>query len=533
MKTRTPASVSISGYIKELPPIPVSTGMYEVFDRFRNNKEATFFPVVDDRGFPLGVVREYDLKDFTYGMFGRELIKREPLKRFITPCLTVAVDTPVEDILRLAPSNENPDGVILLDNGKYLGIVLNAALLFLFEENRKQTRVRLLQAQKMESIGTLAGGIAHDFNNILMPIIGYAELLKHFITKKDSPELNFIDQIITAGTRARDLVAQILKFSRQSSEEKTCIHLATVVSEVLDLLRSSLPTTIEIRQRNGASRDTICASATEIHQVLMNLCANSAHAMRETGGVLEVGLADHYGPPLGWSDDSDASLGDCLRLTVRDTGHGIDPALLGRIFDPFFTTKKQGEGTGMGLAVVHGIVKGCGGAISVESSPGAGAAFHVYFKKTAPAQIEADASVDPDAAIPDGGISILFVDDEPMITSMAEEMFSILGISASCMTDSREAYDIFAANPGTFDAVVTDQTMPGLTGIELAKKLIGLRPGLPVVLCTGYSETVSAEIAKSMGVAEYLPKPVDFEKLKRILIALVDKARANQSAAPA
>lgn len=517
-------SMNISRYIKYLTPIPVAAGMYDVFGLFRNNKEATFFPVVDASGAPIGVVREYNLKDYTYGMFGRELIKRESIKRFITPCLTVSVDMPLEDILRLSPSNENPDGVVVLKEGVYAGIVLNSSLLWLFEENRKQTRARLLQAQKMESIGTLAGGIAHDFNNILMPIIGYAELLKHFVKKKDSPQLNFIDQIITAGNRAKDLVAQILKFSRQSSEEKTHVRLSMVVSEVLDLLRSSLPKTIEIRMSLDASHDSICASATEIHQVLMNLCANSAHAMRETGGILEVKLTDHSGPLIGWSGDSDADVSGSLRLTVRDTGHGIDPAVICRIFDPFFTTKKQGEGTGMGLAVVHGIVKGCGGAISVETGLGAGAAFHIYFPKSYPVAAKDQTPCDIDTVETKRDVSILFVDDEPMITAMAEEMFTILGFSASCVTDSRDALDIFSANPEKFDVVVTDQTMPGLTGVELAKKLIALRPGLPVVLCTGYSEIVSAEIAKSMGVAEYLTKPVDFEKLKRIILRLTSNA---------
>jgi signal transduction histidine kinase/CheY-like chemotaxis protein len=517
------AAMNISRFVKFIPPIPVTAGMYDVFGLFRNNKEATFFPVVDAGGSPLGVVREYNLKDYTYGMFGRELIKREPIKRFITPCLTFSVDTPLEDVLRLSPSNENPDGVIVIKDNAYAGIVLNSSLLFLFEENRKQTRARLLQAQKMESIGTLAGGIAHDFNNILMPIIGYAELLKHFVKDKESPQLSFIDQIITAGNRAKDLVAQILKFSRQTSGEKTYVRLATVVSEVLELLRSSLPKTIDIRMSIDATHDTICASATEIHQVLMNLCANSAHAMRKTGGILEVKLTDHIGPLLGWSEDADTCLADALRLTVRDTGHGIDPTLLGRIFDPFFTTKKQGEGTGMGLAVVHGIIKGCGGAISVESNLGAGAAFHIYFPKSHDPICEPAPPSDTTVILPRKTVMVLFVDDEPMITAMAEEMFTLLGFSSSCVTDSKVALDIFLAEPEKFDAVVTDQTMPGLTGTELAKKLMEIRPGLPVILCTGYSEVVSAEIAKAMGIAEYLTKPVDFEKLKRIIIQLVNR----------
>jgi two-component system, cell cycle sensor histidine kinase and response regulator CckA len=517
--------MNILNYIKHLPPIPFSAGMYDVFSIFRHNKEATFFPVVNDQGAVMGVVREYDLKDYTYGMFGRELIKRETITRFITHSLIVEINTPLEEVLRLSASNENPDGIVVTNNGSYDGIVLNTGLLWLFEENRKLTRARLLQAQKMESIGTMAGGIAHDFNNILMPIMGYAELLQKFTKKKDTTQISYINQIITAAERARDLVAQILKFSRHGSEEKTQVSLAAMISEVLELVRSSIPKTIEIRVSIETKNHTVCANTTEIHQVLMNLCSNASHAMRERGGILQIILADHTGALLGWSEDTELPGPSCVRLTIRDTGHGIKSEILRRIFDPFFTTKKQGEGTGMGLSVVHGIIKGCKGVISVESEEGAGTAFHIYLPAIAPAENTETVVCDETFHLFTKNIHILFVDDEPMISSMAEEMMSFLGLSISSVTDSRAALDIFTANPMRFDIVITDQTMPGLTGLELSRKLLEQRPDLPIILCTGYSETVSAEMAKTMGIAEYLAKPVDFDKLKGIIVRLVNRER--------
>jgi CheY-like chemotaxis protein len=379
----------------------------------------------------------------------------------------------------------------------------------------------------MESIGTMAGGIAHDFNNILMPIMGYAELLLKFMKKKDASQITFINQIITAAERARDLVAQILKFSRHGSEEKTQVSLEAMISEVLELVRSSIPKTIEIRVSIETRSNTVHANTTEIHQVLMNLCSNASHAMREHGGILHIKLADHNVPVLGWSEDTDLPHQPCVRLTVQDTGHGIKQEILGRIFDPFFTTKKQGEGTGMGLSVVHGIIKGCGGVISVESEVGVGTAFHIYLPAAAPALDGEPPACDEAVTLFTKHINILYVDDEPMIASMAEEMLSFLGFSISSVTDSRAALDIFAANPLQFDIVITDQTMPGLTGLELSRKLLELRPDVPIILCTGYSEIVSAEMAKTMGIAEYLIKPVDFDKLKKTVVHLVNKAEVK------
>ncbi len=501
--------------------------MYDVFGIFRNNKEATFFPVINNQDTVVGVVREYNLKDYTYGMFGRELIKREPITRFITQSLTVSIDTPLEEVLRLSASNENPDGIIVTKQGIYAGIVLNASLLWLFEENRKQTRARLLQAQKMESIGTMAGGIAHDFNNILMPIMGYAELLRKFMKKKDAAQISFINQIIVAAERARDLVAQILKFSRHGSEEKTQVSLASMISEVLELVRPSIPKTIEINVSIQTNCNTIHANTTEIHQVLMNLCSNASHAMREHGGVLQIILEDHAGPILGWSEDTVLPPTSCVRLTVRDTGHGIRSEILTRIFDPFFTTKRQGEGTGMGLSVVHGIIKGCGGIISVESEVNMGTAFHIYLPTVQPAAPGENDTDDESVNLFIKHINILYIDDEQMIAAMAEEILSYLGFSISSITDSRAALDIFSANPRQFDIVITDQTMPGLTGLELSQKLLSIRPDLPIILCTGYSEIVSAEMAKTMGIAEYLIKPVDFEKIRKIIIRLVNASESK------
>jgi CheY-like chemotaxis protein len=296
----------------------------------------------------------------------------------------------------------------------------------------------------------------------------------------------------------------------------------------MELLRPSLPATIDIRIAINTEHDQTYANPTEIHQVLMNLCTNAGHAMRENGGILDVRLDDNFGPIVGWSETPKLQDMEYLVLTVADTGYGIEPAFLTRIFDPFFTTKKQGEGTGMGLAVVHGIVQGCGGAISVESSPGKGATFRVYFPKSKPGSVHnVDLSTREAAVAARHNLKVLFVDDEPMITSMAGAMFEMLGLRAFCMTDSLAALHLFSSDPEEFDIVVTDQTMPGLTGAELSKRLLLLKPSLPIILCTGYSDIMSAEMAKQMGVSEYFTKPVDFNRLNRTIIRLVNEVHSR------
>ncbi|MFP5258598.1 MAG: response regulator [Acidobacteriota bacterium] len=386
---------------------------------------------------------------------------------------------------------------------------------------RKSLERRLRQSQKMEAIGTLAGGIAHDFNNILGIIMGFAEMIEG----EAQPETSLsrrIGHILSACRRARDLVLQILSFSRQSDQEANLLHVGPLVRETLKLIRATVPNTIAITEVIRPGRDAIMAEPSQIQQIIMNLCSNAAQAMRETGGVLEVGLEELAGQacpmPAG------EGLGECLHLWVRDTGPGIAPDILERIFDPFFTTKKPGEGTGMGLSVAHGVVRKYKGEIKVKSSLGAGAVFDVYLP------LAGDAADSP-AAVPAGPARgrgrILLVDDEQALADITRELVESLGYKAQAETDPRRALELVRAEPAAFDLLITDQNMPGLTGVELTKAILALRPDLPVLMLTGFSETMGKEGARAMGVRDLLLKPV----LRRDLAAAIAGVLASGPAA--
>ena len=385
--------------------------------------------------------------------------------------------------------------------------------------DRKRLEAQLRQAQKMEAIGTLAGGIAHDFNNILMAMLGYAEM-----AKIDLPEgtvaRSDLEEVLKAGGRARDLVRQILAFSRQIDQERQPVQLHPVIKEALKLLRASLPATIEIQQNIDTDCGVVLADPTQIHQVLMNLCSNAHHAMRDKGGILEVELK---------SVDVDADFavlipnlreGPYVRLTVSDTGYGMDRATMERIFEPFFTTKAVGEGTGMGLATVHGIVTSHNGAITVYSEAGKGTTFHVYLPRLESKAPDAPLQVE---SIPTGKERILFVDDEASLARLGKQMLERLGYSVTTRTSSVEALEAFRAKSDMFDLVITDQTMPNITGMELAEEMMRIRPDIPIILATGFSETISPEKAKRLGIREYIMKPVAARELAIITRQVLDE----------
>jgi PAS domain S-box-containing protein len=363
----------------------------------------------------------------------------------------------------------------------------------------------LRQAQKMEAIGTLAAGIAHDFNNVLAAIVGNSEMALDKIPGDHPVRVN-VERVLEAGSRATDLVKQILTFSRQAEQEKKPLRPASVIREVLKLLRSSLPSTIDIRHEfeRAAEDSVVLADPTQLHQVLMNLCTNAAHAMRAHGGVLAVNLRNLHVDEALVQRYPGLVAGEHLMLTVGDTGHGMDAATLRRIFDPYFTTKKPGEGTGMGLAVTLGIVQSHGGAITVYSEPGRGTIFQVFLPR-------AEGAADTEAATaekpPHGTERILFIDDEPPLVEMAKEMLVSLGYEVVAVTSSLEALERFRATPDAFDLVVTDMTMPNLTGRELARELAAIRPEMPVVMCSGFAEFVNADDAHHAGIREFLMKP--------------------------
>lgn len=381
--------------------------------------------------------------------------------------------------------------------------------------NELRLERELRQSQKMEAIGTLAGGIAHDFNNILTAIIGYTDLAQRKISGNDAA-LRDLERVHEASLRAKELVNRILTFSRQSELERIPVQVAAIVEEVLRLLRSSLPSTIEISQHvsDAAQECIILADPTQIHQVLMNLATNAAHAMREQGGMLSISVSEIVADATLISLYPDLRPGPCVRLTVSDTGHGMQESVRERIFDPYFTTKKVGEGTGMGLAVVQGIIKNYGGAISVYSEPGQGTTFHIFLPKfTGDVELEAATGI-----VASGGPErILFVDDEVILAELGKELLGTLGYAVTASLDSREALQLFLADPQAFDLVITDMTMPGLTGKELARELLAVRPDIPIILSTGFSEHINEQQAKVTGIRGYIMKPYATSSLNSMI----------------
>jgi PAS domain S-box-containing protein len=384
--------------------------------------------------------------------------------------------------------------------------------------NEIELERRLFQAQKMESIGTLAGGIAHDFNNILFSLYGYTELALDD-AERGTPLHANLQEVLIAAHRAGDLVKQILTFSRQVDQKLKPLKIQMVVREALKLIRSSLPSTIEINQNISNTCGLVMADATQIHQVAMNLLTNAFHAMEDQGGKLDVTLKEI---DLYMDDLKDPAMlpGSYVCLTVADTGAGIDKSIIDRIFEPYFSTKEKDKGTGLGLAMVHGIVKSYGGDLSVYSEPGKGSAFHVYLP-VIQTQVETKETqvVSP---VEGGKERILLVDDEEQIVRMSQQMLERLGYQVTARTSSIETLEAFRAAPDKFDLVITDTTMPNMTGIELARKLMEIRFDIPIIICTGFSEKISPDKAAAMGIRGYVMKPIVKSELAKKIREVLD-----------
>ncbi len=387
-----------------------------------------------------------------------------------------------------------------------------------------ELETHLRRAQKMEAIALLAGGIAHDFNNVLTAIISHAELALSVIPK-GSHAATDLQAILTASNRATDLVKRILAFTRQREQERHPVRVESIVREATKLLRASLPSTIEVVCRSTAASGLVLADPTQIHQIIMNLCANAAHAMRGKGGVLTVSLSETpAGAPL---PSRGPAPGPFLELTVQDTGHGIPPGIIDRIFEPYFTTKERQGGTGLGLSVVHGIVESHDGFITVESEPGKGAAFHVFLPLAAIP--ETPPPTNQAAPITGKGV-LLFVDDEPAIASVQQRILSGLGYEVVSATCGPEALSIFQRDPERFDLIVTDMTMPRMTGADLIREIRALRPGLPAILCTGFNEEMTAEKAKAIGASAFVLKPLLRNDLAKVIHDTLAGAAKDESA---
>ncbi|MCP3932681.1 MAG: response regulator [Bacteroidetes bacterium] len=384
---------------------------------------------------------------------------------------------------------------------------------------RKELETNLQQAHKMESIGTMAGGVAHDFNNILSIIVGNSELALDDIPKWNPAHLN-IEQIKDASLRAAGIVKQLLSFSRQSDQELNPVGIKAVMKDSLRFLRSTIPTTVEIREDIMATDETILADPIQINQVIMNLCINASQAMEETGGVLEIKIekkslseepADHY---------TDLAPGDYVKIVVSDSGPGIDPEIIGRIFDPYFTTKEMGKGSGMGLSVVHGIVTSHNGAIAVDSKLGKGSTFTILF----PVITQKPAmKVETTDEIRGGNEKILFVDDEQAVVSMAGQILERFGYKVTTETNPAAALELFQLNPDDFDLVITDMTMPQMTGLKFSERMKEIRPDIPVIISTGYSSLIDKESAQEKGIAAYVMKPIVKSELSKTIRAVLDK----------
>jgi PAS domain S-box-containing protein len=461
------------GKFIEANPAIVEMFGYQDRDEFRAVNVADLYQNPDDR-------KEYNEKMLNNGSVKdyEVRLKKKDGTHFIGSVSAVAV--------------KGPNGKVTY----YDGIIEDIT-------GKKEIELQLQQSQKMEAIGTLAGGIAHDFNNILSAILGYTELAL-IDAESESSLYHSLQEIFRAGERAKDLVKQILTFSRQAEQERKPVLLKPISKEVIKFLRASLPTTIDIRQEI-ISESLVMADPIQIHQLLMNLCTNAGHAMGKKGGKLTVKLLDTYLDADAVAEHPELKTGPHIELTICDTGHGIPAHLIDRIFDPFFTTKEKGEGTGMGLSVAHGIVGSCGGKIVASSELGEGSTFKIYLPAVEKEEPSPPLGVEP---VKSGTESILFVDDEIPLVDIGKQMIESLGYKVTTRTSSLEALELFRAKPDGFDLVITDMTMPNMTGDVLAKEMIRINPDIPVILCTGYSARITQQQAASMGIRAFVSKPV-------------------------
>jgi PAS domain S-box-containing protein len=415
----------------------------------------------------------------------------------------------------LHDSNNNVIGV--------LGVYEDITLRLQKEKEQKKLEDHMRQSQKLQSLGVLAGGIAHDFNNILTPIIGYAEMALDDISNQDHLKI-YLERIVKGSLRAKDLVKQILTFSRHRQQKKEPLHFSSVLKEALKLIRSTLPATIEMKDRIDSNSGMILGDPTQLHQVIINLCTNAAQAMSENSGRIEIGL-EKKRLERGELDRSEFTPGSYLLMTVKDNGEGMTDELMQRIFEPFFTTKEIGQGTGMGLSVVHGIVDSLNGFIKVESHRGEGSEFKIFIPEYIGKTQEHEVPDSGEQTIPLGNRQrILFIDDESLIVEMISSMLASLNYDVLAVSSPDGALNAFKEAPGSFDLVMTDLTMPGMTGISLAEEILRVRSDMPVILCSGHSNSIDLNSKEARGIVEVINKPVSKSELGGVLKKVFDNS---------
>lgn len=390
----------------------------------------------------------------------------------------------------------------------------------ILKNKEQKIDAQLVQSQKMETIGILASGIAHDFKNILTIIIGFTELALEDHTNILKVKRH-MEEVLEASYRAKDLAQQILSFSKSGEKEKRIVNVNSVVKDVLNMIRVSFPSTIEIRQDISDSEYNICADPTQLYQVLMNLCTNANHAMQKSG-VLEVTLTDLNRDLASISEENPAP-SPYLRLTVSDSGHGMTPKVMKRIFEPFFTTKKESEGTGLGLSIVQSIVRSLDGEITVESKPGKGSSFHVFLpilnNSTA---IKEKPLPTITTTLVQGKEHILLVDDEAALVNMSRKMLEKLGYVVTPCTAGLEALHLFGENPAAFDLVITDLTLPDMNGKQLIREFSRKKPGIPIILCTGYTQDICREDFEDLDIDAFILKPYKREEIVSVIRKVLD-----------
>ncbi len=401
----------------------------------------------------------------------------------------------------------------------YIVFIIDITARKKMEEEREELQEQLLQSRKMDAMGTLAGGIAHEFNNILGIIIGNAELAFDDVPEWN-PAKNCLAEIKTASLRAKDVVRQILSFTRKTPAERKPIQISTIVKESLKLIRATIPTTIEIKQNVFCDDELILGNPTEVNQILLNLCSNAAHAMLEGEGSLDITLEAITLDEKAAAVYEDLTSGDYVKLGVKDTGTGIDREIKDRIFDPYFTTKDVGEGVGMGLAIVYGLVKKHDGAISLASEVEKGTIVEVLFPIV---EGEVEEPTDTSETMPTGTERILFVDDEPSLAEMVNQVLTRLGYNVEARTSSLEALELFKAEPDRFDLVITDMAMPEMAGDRLAKELITIRHDIPIILSSGHSERMDKDRARKLGIKAYIMKPLVMKGIAQKIREVLDK----------